>query len=300
MLAQDAHPRRPSRTAQPGLGQSPYNVSVPVVLHLLARFPTLERVLVMVQLEAAERLARPLPGSRTFTAPPAPEAAWYGEVSSPRHSPCSIFWPVPTSIPDSSRSPAVTSADHGHPCRGVRRDRRRRLAQRRKMLGRRSPGSRGPPHAAAAPESAAGLDPGPFVGNSWTSPPSPGWPPPCIPSFMIGLGRDTAAWTLIRGPGPGPGWRSIQLRVGPLRRDGFHQLATVYQAVGLYDTVGVTAADDWGIVLSGRTVAGFRRTRPIRRPCRLRARPCRRSHRACAPAHHQRRFRRRRDGRWFG
>lgn len=49
---------------------------------------------------------------------------------------------------------------------------------------------------------------------------------------------------------------NLELRVGPLRRDGFHQLATVYQAVGLYDTVGVTAADDWGIVLSGRTVAG--------------------------------------------
>jgi 16S rRNA (adenine1518-N6/adenine1519-N6)-dimethyltransferase len=41
----------------------PYNVSVPVLLQLLERFPSLERVLVMVQSEVADRLAAP-PGSR--------------------------------------------------------------------------------------------------------------------------------------------------------------------------------------------------------------------------------------------
>ncbi len=49
---------------------------------------------------------------------------------------------------------------------------------------------------------------------------------------------------------------NIELRVGPRRSDGFHQLATVYQAVGLHDTVGVRSASEWGITLGGRTVAG--------------------------------------------
>ena len=37
----------------------PYNISVPVLLHLLERFGSIERVLVMVQSEVADRLAAP-------------------------------------------------------------------------------------------------------------------------------------------------------------------------------------------------------------------------------------------------
>jgi 4-diphosphocytidyl-2-C-methyl-D-erythritol kinase len=37
---------------------------------------------------------------------------------------------------------------------------------------------------------------------------------------------------------------NLSLGVGPLRPDGFHALATVYQAIGLYDRVTVTDADD--------------------------------------------------------
>ncbi len=71
----------------------PYNVSVPVVLHLLEHFPTIERVLVMVQLEVAERLAAP-PGSRTYGVPSV-KAAWYAAVSLAGTVPRSVFWPVP-------------------------------------------------------------------------------------------------------------------------------------------------------------------------------------------------------------
>ncbi len=71
----------------------PYNVSVPVVLHLLEHFPTITRVLVMVQLEVAERLAAP-PGSRTYGVPSV-KAAWYAEVSLAGTVPRSVFWPVP-------------------------------------------------------------------------------------------------------------------------------------------------------------------------------------------------------------
>ncbi len=71
----------------------PYNVAVPVVLHLLERLPTLELVLVMVQLEVAERLAA-APGSRAYGVPSA-KAAWYGPVRLAGRVPRSVFWPVP-------------------------------------------------------------------------------------------------------------------------------------------------------------------------------------------------------------
>jgi 16S rRNA (adenine1518-N6/adenine1519-N6)-dimethyltransferase len=71
----------------------PYNVSVPVLLHLLAELPTLRQVLVMVQREVAQRLAAG-PGSRTYGVPSA-KAAWYGTVSLAGPVPRSVFWPQP-------------------------------------------------------------------------------------------------------------------------------------------------------------------------------------------------------------
>lgn len=71
----------------------PYNISVPVVLHLLQRFPGIERGLVMVQLEVAERLAAP-PGSRTYGVPSV-KTAWYADVSLAGKVSRSVFWPVP-------------------------------------------------------------------------------------------------------------------------------------------------------------------------------------------------------------
>ena len=71
----------------------PYNVSVPVVLGFLESFPTIERVLVMVQLEVAERLAA-APGSKTYGVPSV-KAAWYAAVRLAGHVPRNVFWPVP-------------------------------------------------------------------------------------------------------------------------------------------------------------------------------------------------------------
>jgi 16S rRNA (adenine1518-N6/adenine1519-N6)-dimethyltransferase len=71
----------------------PYNVSVPVVLSFLEAFPTLERVLVMVQLEVAERLAAS-PGSKTYGVPSV-KTAWYAAVRLAGTVPRSVFWPVP-------------------------------------------------------------------------------------------------------------------------------------------------------------------------------------------------------------
>jgi 16S rRNA (adenine1518-N6/adenine1519-N6)-dimethyltransferase len=71
----------------------PYNVAVPVVLHLLAELPTLHRGLVMVQAEVADRLAA-RPGSRTYGVPSV-KAAWFADVRRVGPVPRSVFWPVP-------------------------------------------------------------------------------------------------------------------------------------------------------------------------------------------------------------
>jgi 16S rRNA (adenine1518-N6/adenine1519-N6)-dimethyltransferase len=71
----------------------PYNVAVPVLLHLLETFPTLRRVLVMVQKEVADRLAAG-PGSRTYGVPSV-KAAWYGQVRPAGSVSRTVFWPAP-------------------------------------------------------------------------------------------------------------------------------------------------------------------------------------------------------------
>lgn len=71
----------------------PYNVAVPVLLHLLETFPTLQRALVMVQKEVADRLAAP-PGSRTYGVPSV-KAAWYASVRPAGSVSRTVFWPVP-------------------------------------------------------------------------------------------------------------------------------------------------------------------------------------------------------------
>lgn len=71
----------------------PYNVAVPVVLHLLEHLPALRTVLVMVQWEVADRLAAG-PGSKTYGVPSA-KAAWYADVTLAGRIGRSVFWPVP-------------------------------------------------------------------------------------------------------------------------------------------------------------------------------------------------------------
>lgn len=71
----------------------PYNVAVPVILHLLAELPSLRTVLVMVQAEVAQRLAAP-PGSRTYGVPSA-KAAFFGSVTRAGSIGRAVFWPVP-------------------------------------------------------------------------------------------------------------------------------------------------------------------------------------------------------------
>ncbi|WP_370248064.1 16S rRNA (adenine(1518)-N(6)/adenine(1519)-N(6))-dimethyltransferase RsmA [Nocardioides sp.] len=71
----------------------PYNVSVPVLLHLLALLPSLQRGLVMVQAEVADRLAA-TPGSKIYGVPSV-KAAWYADVRRAGAIGRNVFWPAP-------------------------------------------------------------------------------------------------------------------------------------------------------------------------------------------------------------
>jgi 16S rRNA (adenine1518-N6/adenine1519-N6)-dimethyltransferase len=71
----------------------PYNVGVPVLLHLLAELPSLRHGLVMVQAEVADRLAAP-PGTRCYGAPSV-KAAWFAEARRAGSVPRGVFWPIP-------------------------------------------------------------------------------------------------------------------------------------------------------------------------------------------------------------
>ena len=71
----------------------PYNVAVPVLLHLLAALPSLRRGLVMVQAEVADRMCA-APGSRVYGTPSV-KLAWYAAVRPAGPVPRSVFWPVP-------------------------------------------------------------------------------------------------------------------------------------------------------------------------------------------------------------
>ena len=136
----------------------PYNVAVPVVLHLLAALPTLARGLVMVQAEVAERMCA-APGSRVYGTPSV-KLAWFAAARSAGTVPRSVFWPVPNV---DSRLVAFTR--HDPPAGPVSREEVFALvdaafAQRRKTLRAALAG-----WAGSAPEAerllrAAGLDPG--------------------------------------------------------------------------------------------------------------------------------------------
>lgn len=86
-------------TAVPGpaptalVANLPYNVSVPVLLHLLALLPSLERGLVMVQAEVADRLAAG-PGSKVYGVPSV-KAAWFADVRRAGAIGRNVFWPAP-------------------------------------------------------------------------------------------------------------------------------------------------------------------------------------------------------------
>ena len=136
----------------------PYNVSVPVVLSFLERFPTLDRVLVMVQLEVAERLAAG-PGSKAYGVPSV-KAAWYAAARLAGTVPRSVFWPVPnvdSGLVELRRRPAPTTSATREEVFAVVDA---AFAQRRKTLRAALAGWAGSAAAAETVLRAAGVDPG--------------------------------------------------------------------------------------------------------------------------------------------
>jgi 16S rRNA (adenine1518-N6/adenine1519-N6)-dimethyltransferase len=82
-------PGEPSRL----VANLPYNVSVPVLLHLLEHMPSLRSGIVMVQAEVGHRLAAD-PGSKVYGAPSV-KAAWYGNWRTAGQVSRMVFWPMP-------------------------------------------------------------------------------------------------------------------------------------------------------------------------------------------------------------
>ena len=133
----------------------PYNVGVPVVLHLLAELPLIRRGLVMVQSEVAERLAA-RPGSKTYGVPSA-KLAWFASARRAGPVPRAVFWPVPNvdsgllafdrhDPPPGDRTEVFTLIDAA-------------FAQRRKALRSALSGWAGSPAAAEEALRAAGISP---------------------------------------------------------------------------------------------------------------------------------------------
>jgi 16S rRNA (adenine1518-N6/adenine1519-N6)-dimethyltransferase len=133
----------------------PYNVAVPVLLRLLEKLPSLQKGLVMVQAEVADRLAAG-PGSKTYGIPSV-KAAWYAEVSKAGSIGRSVFWPAPNvdsglvafarrEPPDADRVATFAAIDAA-------------FAQRRKTLRAALAGWAGSPVVAEQRLRAAGIDP---------------------------------------------------------------------------------------------------------------------------------------------
>jgi 16S rRNA (adenine1518-N6/adenine1519-N6)-dimethyltransferase len=97
VLTADALTLDPSAVTDPGpsalVANLPYNVSVPILLHVLEAFGTLRTGLVMVQTEVAQRLAAP-PGGRVYGIPSV-KLAWYAEATLAGTVSRNVFWPVP-------------------------------------------------------------------------------------------------------------------------------------------------------------------------------------------------------------
>jgi 16S rRNA (adenine1518-N6/adenine1519-N6)-dimethyltransferase len=134
----------------------PYNVAVPVVLHLLAELPALRGGLVLVQKEVADRLTAG-PGSKVYGVPSV-KLAWYADARPAGKVPPAVFWPVPnvdSGLVAFTRRDPPAGADRAAVFAVVDAA----FAQRRKTLRAALAGWAGGPDRAERVLLAAGIDP---------------------------------------------------------------------------------------------------------------------------------------------
>ena len=135
----------------------PYNVSVPVLLHLMSLLPSLRHGLVMVQSEVADRLAA-APGSRTYGIPSV-KAAWYASVRRAGSVGRNVFWPAPNVdsglIAWTHRDPPQVSVTRHQVFAVIDAA----FAQRRKTMRSTLKAMAGSPQAAETALAYAGVDP---------------------------------------------------------------------------------------------------------------------------------------------
>ena len=145
------------RTPTAVVANLPYNVALPVLLHLLATFPEWQRGLVMVQSEVADRIVAP-PGTRIYGVPSV-KTAWYAEAARAGSVSPTVFWPVPNVdsglVALRRRATPVTTASRAEVFAVVDAA----FGQRRKMLRSALSGFAGSSAAAVQALEAAGVDP---------------------------------------------------------------------------------------------------------------------------------------------
>jgi 16S rRNA (adenine1518-N6/adenine1519-N6)-dimethyltransferase len=136
----------------------PYNATVPVLLNVLERFPSVRHGLVMVQAEVGERMSAP-PGSRVYGVSSA-KLAWYARMRLAGPVPRSVFWPVPgvdsVLVAFDRISPPADQAHRAQVFAVIDAA----FGQRRKTLRAALAGWAGSPPEAERVIRAAGLDPG--------------------------------------------------------------------------------------------------------------------------------------------
>jgi 16S rRNA (adenine1518-N6/adenine1519-N6)-dimethyltransferase len=152
-LQVDALPEPPTAV----VANLPYNVAVPVLLHLLATFHSWTHGLVLVQAEVADRVSAS-PGSKTYGVPSV-KVAWYATATKAGTVSPRVFWPVPNVesglVAINRRRPPATTATRDQVFAVIDAA----FAQRRKMLRSALAGLAGSSTAASAAAVAAGLDP---------------------------------------------------------------------------------------------------------------------------------------------
>ncbi|QII07439.1 16S rRNA (adenine(1518)-N(6)/adenine(1519)-N(6))-dimethyltransferase RsmA [Rhodococcoides fascians A25f] len=138
----------------------PYNVAVPVLIHLFSELPSLRVAVVMVQAEVADRLAA-VPGSKIYGIPSV-KARFFGDVKRAGSVGRSVFWPVPkvesglVRIDRYAEPPWPTDTAHRKAVFAVIDG---AFAQRRKTLRAALAGWAGSPVAAERRLREAGIDP---------------------------------------------------------------------------------------------------------------------------------------------